>query len=241
MGHTVGSAARFAARETECMLIPISVEPGFFRVRRYRGERHQRWRAKCRNRSASDVGFRAPACTRRVSVSPFPSGRAQIPSGAVANAVLMKIRFDEHDAALLSRVALRLSQAGLAPWIEPATQWAARFSGTEAWVDEPALAPARCVLRLSAGLRRAACRPSDQAVAAALARLPFTRLHARWPAWAAADGRGERWDPLVEPFSRFSARHCVDELLVWEGTVPSVPPQSAQRFLLLALSHSEAR
>jgi hypothetical protein len=141
-------------------------------------------------------------------------------------------------AALMSRAERRLGQAGLSHWIRPALWWASRFDGVERWTAELEFTPARCVLKLGLRYWRARPRqPTDQAVAAALAHLPFTYVRAKWPIWATGERESEWWNPLLVPFSDFASRHAAaDGLLVWEGTVQVVAPHVAQKYLLDVLA-----
>ncbi|MFN3566185.1 MAG: hypothetical protein ACK4V1_09425, partial [Burkholderiaceae bacterium] len=143
-------------------------------------------------------------------------------------------------AAGVERIRHRWQQAGLAPWMAPAHEWAWRFDGIERLAGEPRLAPTLAVWRLALRYARRRRNRSDVQVAIALAMLPFARWRARWPAWAAA-GRGERWDPLEQTLREFIARGASqDELLVWEGARPTVPIRRAVPSLLARL-HAAGR
>lgn len=136
-------------------------------------------------------------------------------------------------AALAQRIGRRWRQAGLAHWASVACDWAARFEGIEQLAGEPRLAPSRTVWRLALRYARCGLRPADTQVAIALARLPFARWRARWPAWVCADGRGRRWDPLQQRLRDFCALGTQPETpIVWEGARPTVPLRQAVAFLL---------
>lgn len=141
-------------------------------------------------------------------------------------------------AAMLAELASpcigdALRRARLPHWIEAAQDWVQRFAGIDRVAHADEIAPVRCVTKLARRYARLSSVPSDAQVAHDMARLPFTRWHARWPAWATPDGVNRTWRPLEETFRGFAARHdAADELVVWEGTVPVVAPDAATAHLL---------
>ena len=144
-------------------------------------------------------------------------------------------------AAIAQRIGRRWRQAGLAHWAAVACDWAARFEGIEQLAGEPRLAPMLAVWRLALRYARSGLRPADAQVAIALARLRFARWQARWPAWACADGRSRRWDPLQQGLGEFCALGTEPEaLIVWEGARPTVPLRQAVAFLLAHASAATA-
>lgn len=92
----------------------------------------------------------------------------------------------------LARLADRLDRSGLGHWAVAAQEWTLRFAGIERHADADDMVPARCVMRLAWRYGRLKEQPVDAQVADDLARLPFTRWHARWPAWATPNGQSER-------------------------------------------------
>ena len=129
-------------------------------------------------------------------------------------------------------VSRHLRDAGLGHWAAAVEEWSCRFSGIERHADAHDITPARCVMRLVLRYRRRRVAPDDATVASDLARLPFTRWHARWPAWVTPNGCSERWCPMQEPFSSFLRRYVDQEaLVVWEGTVPVVENATVVNYL----------
>lgn len=126
-----------------------------------------------------------------------------------------------------------LRRARLLHWVDAAQDWAQRFGGIDRVAHADEIAPGRCVMKLARRYARLAIAPSDAQVAQDLACLPFTRWHARWPAWATPDGVNRSWRPLEEAFCTFAARYDrADALVVWEGTVPVVALDVAAAHLL---------